>query len=66
MFENSINGVPNKDLTPEQVQDETSYIKATATRQVKEGMFGKQKMTRQEKKERKKLSKQRIEKYKNN
>lgn len=66
LFENGINGVPYKDLTPEQVQDETSYIKATATRQVKEEMFGKQKMTRQEKKERKKLSKQRIEKYKNN
>ena len=64
LFNTGIGGTPYKDLTPEQVQDETSYIKANATRETKEEMFGKPQKTRAEKREDRKLSKERSQKYK--
>lgn len=66
LYEKGILGVPYKDLTKEEVADETSYIKAAATRKVKEEMFGKQKKTDEERRADRKLSKEREEKYKKN
>jgi len=66
LFKDGIGKTAYKDLTPEQVADEIKYIKATATREVKEELFGKHKKTRQEKKETKQLQKEHKEKYKNN
>lgn len=65
-YEKGINGVPYKDLTPDQVKDETTYIKANATREVKKELFGERKLTHKEKRDQEKLSKQRKKEYKNN
>lgn len=66
LFEKGVNGTPYKDLTKEQVAAETSYIKANATRETKEKLFGKHKETSKEKKESEKLSQERAKKYKTN
>lgn len=65
LYETGIGGTPYKELTQEQVAKEITFIKANATRQVKEDMFGKNKKTKAEKKDSKKLSKEH-ERYKNN
>ncbi len=65
-YEKGVNGVPYKDLTPDQVKDETTYIKANATREVKKELFGERKLTSKEKREEEKLSKERKKKYKTN
>jgi len=66
LYKKGVSGTKYEDLTPEQVADEIKYIKATATRQVKEELFGKQKKSRSDKKEQKNLTKEREEKYKEN
>lgn len=66
LYAKGIGGTPYKELTQEEVADETSYIKAAATRKVKEELFGEQKKTHDEKRAAKELSKEREKKYKNN
>ena len=66
LFNTGIGDIPYKDLTKEQVADEISYIKANATRETKNEMFGKQKKTSDERSEDEKLSRERAMKYKKN
>jgi len=67
LFETGIGGVAYKDLTPEQLVEETNFIKSNATRESKEELFGKKdKKTHDEKVEDKKLLKERKAKYQNN
>lgn len=66
LYEKGINGTPYKELSKEQVADEIKYIKVHATEKVKEEMFGKQKKTINEKRDDKKLSKNRDKQYNNN
>jgi len=65
-FKEGIDGTPYKDLTQDQVKDEISYIKSQATLQVKKEMFGEEEKTNSEKRDEKRLNKERQEKYKNN
>lgn len=66
LFNNGIKGIPYEELTPEEVKDETSYIKANATKKAKEEIFGVHKLTHQEKRQAKILSKERHKKYQEN
>jgi len=66
LYEKGVGKTPYKDLTTEQVKDETSYIKAHATIKVKKEMFGERKKTDKEKKQDELLQKEREKKYKNN
>ena len=65
LYSKGINGKPFKDLTQEELVDETNFIKANATRETKKELFGeKDKKTHSEKKEDKKRLKERKKSYK--
>jgi len=66
LYETGVGGKPYKELTKEQVADETSYIKSQATIKVKEEMFGEEKKTRKQRQEDAELRKERVKKYKSN
>ena len=64
LFNKGINGKAYKDLTQEEVVDETNFIKANATRETKKELFGENKKSHKEKVESKKLLKEHKENYK--
>ncbi len=64
IHEKGIKGKSFDQMSEEEQRDEITYLKAKATREVKEEVFGKQKETKEEKKDDKKLSKERATLYK--